>query len=132
MRPPRLAATSLASTQPETAPATVSAAVGPARRQRVVASFAIALDGGERTGRAAGVDDARRPARLGDEEEGVAADPVHVRIDDGDGRRRGDHRLDRVAAGPQHLGRRPPPPPGAARPTIPFSPTTVSLMPLLS
>ena len=79
---------------------------GPARRQLVVAFLAVALDGGQRPGRAAGIDEARRPARLGDQHEGVAADRVHLRIDHRDGRRRRDHRLDRVAAGAHDLGRR--------------------------
>ena len=59
-----------------------------------------------RTGAAGAVDALRRASRLGDEHEGVAADPGHVRVDHGDRRGGGDHRLDRVAAGAKHLGAR--------------------------
>ena len=43
-----------------------------------------------------------RLARLGDQPEAVAADPVHVGIDHRDGGRGRDHGLDGVAAFPQH------------------------------
>ena len=77
--------------------------VRPARRDRVIALGAVALDRRQRPRPAAGVDGAGRPSRLRDDEEDVAADPVHVRIDDRDCRRRRDHRLEGIAAGPQHL-----------------------------
>ncbi len=77
----------------------------PALRQRVVTRLAIALDRRQRAGRTAGIDRARRLARLGDDEEGIAADAGHLGIDDGDGGGRRDHRLDRVAAGAHHFRR---------------------------
>ena len=54
--------------------------------------------------RATGIDaDGRRP-RLMDQPEPVAAEPGHVRVHHGDGRRHGDHRLDRSSTVGQHLG----------------------------
>ena len=78
--------------------------IGAAIGQPVVAAAGIVLDRRQRAGPARCVDDLRRPVRLGDEEEGIAARPVHVRVDHGDRCRRRDHRLDRVAAGPHHFG----------------------------
>ncbi len=49
-------------------------------------------------GRTAGVDAHGRLSRLGDQPEVVAAQSVHMRIDHGDGGRRGDHGFDGVAA----------------------------------
>ena len=55
-----------------------------------------------RSRRAAGLDAAHPAARLAHQPEAVAADAVHVRIDDRDGGRHGHHRLDGVAALGQH------------------------------
>ena len=55
-----------------------------------------------RTRRTAGVYPDRIGARRGDQPEAVAAEPVHVGVDDRDGGGRGHRRLDRVAAFPQH------------------------------
>ena len=78
-------------------------AVDAARRHNIVAGLFVAFDRRQRSGGAAGVDRARLLAGLGDQEEGVAADAVHVRIDDGDGRRRRDDRLEGIAAGAHRL-----------------------------
>lgn len=51
---------------------------------------------------AAGVDADGRAGAVRDEPEIIAAEGIHVGIDDGDGRRRRDHRLDRVAALAEH------------------------------
>ena len=72
--------------------------VRPAPRDRVVALVAIALDRREAPGGAAGLDRADASAGLADEPEPVAADRIHVRVDDRDRRRHGGHRLDGVAA----------------------------------
>ena len=54
-----------------------------------------------RPGRAAGIDPDGLRVRCGDQPEPVAAEPVHVGVDDRDRRGGGHHRLDRVAALPQ-------------------------------
>ena len=56
--------------------------------------------------RAAAVDRGDPPARRVHERHHVAADRVHVRVDDRDRRRRGQRRVDRVAAGAQRVGAR--------------------------
>ena len=72
--------------------------IRPAPRDRVVALVAIALDRREAPGGAAGLDRAHASAGLADEPEPVAADRIHVRVDDRDRRRHRGHRLDGVAA----------------------------------
>jgi hypothetical protein len=76
-----------------------------ARRDRIVAEFPVTRDRRVLAGEAASLD---RPHRLGvaDQPEAVAADRVHVGIDDGHGRRHRDHRLDRVAALREHVAAR--------------------------
>ncbi len=74
----------------------------PARRDLVLAVFAIKLTGRPRAGRPRAHDGAHPALRLVDEPEGVAADVVHVRVSGGDRGRHGDHRLDGVAAVGQH------------------------------
>ena len=70
-----------------------------ARRDRVVAELPIAFAGGAGAGRPAGFDVSDAAARLVDQPEAVAADGVHVGVDDGDRGGHADHRLDGVAAG---------------------------------
>jgi hypothetical protein len=67
-----------------------------------MAVTAIEIGRGGCGGGPAGVDAGRRPARLRDQPEAVAADAVHVGIDHGDGRGGGDHGFDGVAALAQH------------------------------
>ena len=71
-----------------------------ARRDRFV--FAIKLRPRVLAGAARRHQRADAPRRLAQEPEAVAADAVHVRIDDRDRRRHRDHRLDRVAALGEH------------------------------
>ena len=78
-RRPRAA--SSASVQPETAPGTVRAA-RPPRTGRVMAALAIEGDRGLRSGGAACVDEADAPPGIGEQPEAVAADRVHMRVDD--------------------------------------------------
>ena len=59
---------------------------------------AVVGDRGALAGVAAGFDRAHAPAALADEPEAVAAEGVHVGIDDRDRGGHRDHRLDRVAA----------------------------------
>ena len=49
-------------------------------------------------GAAGAHDGAHAAGRFADQPEAIAADMIHVRIDSGDRRRHGDHRLDGVAA----------------------------------
>ncbi len=63
-----------------------------------MAGIAIMLDRRFRAGAARAHDGAHAARRLADQPEAVAADMVHVRIDRGDARGHGDHRLDGVAA----------------------------------
>ena len=84
---------------------------GASRGDRVVALFAIARDRCLRARASASLDDAHAPPRVGDQPEAVSTERVHMRIDDRDGRRHGEHRLDGVAALGHHgapaLGRKP-------------------------
>ena len=84
------------------APATVTRRVRPAGGNRVVALVAVALPRRQAPGRAAGLDAVHAPARLAHQPEAVSADAVHVRVDDRDRRRHGDHGLDGIAALGQH------------------------------
>ena len=75
---------------------------GPPGRDGVEPQRSIPLGGGLRRGPAARIDRNRFRVRCADDPEPVAADGVHVRIDDGDGGGGGNHRLDGVAAFAQH------------------------------
>ncbi len=70
----------------------------PARRHRIETLLAVARDRRAAARGPAGVDGDRSAIRRRNHPEPVTADRIHVRIDDCDGRRRGDHRLDRIAA----------------------------------
>ena len=71
-------------------------------RNRVEPSRSIPLGCGPSRGRTAGIDRDRFRSRCVHDPEAVAADGVHVRVDDGDGGGGGDHRFDGVAALAQH------------------------------
>lgn len=79
-------------------PGTVSAASGPRVGIEFDLGLAIARGRRQRAGEAAGLDRTGLAAGLADQPEAVAADRVHVGIDDGDRRGHRDHRLDGVAA----------------------------------
>ena len=72
----------------------------PARRDRLV--LAIEFRPRVLAGAARRHQRAHAPRRLAHQPEAVAADAVHVRIDDGDRRRHRDHRLERIAAFGEH------------------------------
>ena len=65
---------------------------------RIMAEVAIGLDRRPGAGRAAGLDGSGPALCVGDQPEAIAADAVHVRVDNGDRGRHGDHRLDGIAA----------------------------------
>ena len=94
--PPSAFAASSASIQPLIAPGTVRAASGPRDGNGVV--VAIEFRPRVLAGPARRHQRAHAPRRLAHQPEAVAADAVHVRIDDGDRRRHRDHRLERIAA----------------------------------
>ena len=106
--PQRLFENTGAASQPETVPATVFAARPP--RNGIARDRCARRDTSRSTlpgrGSATGID--RHPApRPGREIKPEAAPPIriHVGIDDGDRRRRGDHRFERVTAFSQGTAR---------------------------
>ena len=74
----------------------------PARWNRIKAPALIKGHIRQPHRRTAGINGHRRRAAVMHQPEAIAAKAVHVRIDDGNGRRRRHHRLDRVAAIAQH------------------------------
>ena len=67
-------------------------------RDDVMTRIAIGRNRRPRASEAAGLDHAHAAARFADRPESIAADPVHMRVDDRDCGCHGEHGLDRIAA----------------------------------